>query len=336
MRPRRTPVPWFGTLFEVAAGLRSGGLRFLHASAESRVVRRLLLAVALSAVLVAPTAGASVAPRRHLIPYAGLGTWLDIYARKAWRHPEAEVAAMARDGAQTLYLQTGNYEQSVDLVRPRALGRFIDAAHAAGLRVVAWYLPSFANPRQDERRALAAIRFRSANGEHFDGFALDIEATVVRRLRLRDRHLLQLSARLRSAVGPGYALGAITPSPIGMLPSYWPGIPYRALTRFYDVFLPMAYSTMKGVRGSNATLAYLSATVAAVRTATGSPFTPIHLIGGLSGAMGAKETTGFMRAVADSDPLGYSLYAFPTTHPAAWRSLTAPLPAQPAADPPRT
>jgi hypothetical protein len=37
---------------------------------------------------------------------------------------------MARDGARTLYLQTGNYEQRADLVRPRALGRFVDAAHA--------------------------------------------------------------------------------------------------------------------------------------------------------------------------------------------------------------
>lgn len=240
---------------------------------------------------------------------------------------------MARDGARTLYLETGNYKQSVDLVRRRAQGRFIDAAHAAGLRVVAWYLPSFASPRQDERRALAAVRFRSASGERFDGFALDIEATVVRGIRQRNRRLLQLSARLRSAVGPGYALGAITPSPVGMAPSYWPGIPYRALARSYDVFLPMAYSTDHAVRGSRATLAYLSATVAAIRTGTGNPGIPIHLIGGLSGSMGAGETAGFMHAVADCAPLGWSLYAFPTTHRAAWTALTAPLRTGAAADP---
>jgi hypothetical protein len=181
---------------------------------------------------------------------------------------------------------------------------------------------------------LAAIRFRSASGERFDGFALDIEATVVRRLRLRDRRLLQLSARLRSSAGPGYALGAITPSPIGMSPSYWPGIPYRALARFYDVFLPMAYSTDRGVRGSKGTLSYLSATVAAIRTRTRNPNIPIHLIGGLSGSMGATETSGFMRAVANCAPLGYSLYAFPTTRGAAWKALTTPLPARPARDAP--
>jgi hypothetical protein len=246
------------------------------------------------------------------------------------------VPSLARDGVRTLYLETGNYKQSVDLMRRRAQGRFVDAAHAAGLRVVAWYLPSFATARQDERRALAAIHFRSPSGEHFDGFALDIEATVVRGIGLRNRRLLQLSARLRSSVGPDYALGAITPSPIGMSPSYWPGIPYRRLARFYDVFLPMAYSTDRGVRGSKATLAYLSATVAAIRAGIGNPNVPIHLIGGLSRVMGTAETAGFMRAVADCAPLGYSLYAFPTTHRATWTALRAPLPAPTAAARPCT
>lgn len=287
-------------------------------------LRRLALAAVLLSALVAPSARASISPP-DLTPYAGLGTWLDIYAKKAWRHPERQIAAMARDGARTLYVETGNYKQKADVVRPLALGRALDAAHAAGLRVVAWYLPSFAGPSRDERRALAAIHFQSASGEHFDAFALDIEATVVRGLRLRDRRLLQLSARLRSSVGPAYPLGAIVPSPIGMSPSYWPGIPYRALARFYDVFLPMAYSTDAGVRGSNATLAYLSATVSAIRTGAGDPDIPIHLIGGLSGMMGAEETVGFMRAVTDCAPLGYSLYSFPTTHRAAWTALAAPV-----------
>lgn len=231
---------------------------------------------------------------------------------------------MARDGVRTLYLETDNYKQRRDLKRPWDVGRFIDAAHADGLQVVAWYLPSFANLQRDERRALAAIRFRSATGERFDGFALDIEATVVRGLPLRDRRLLQLSRRLRRDAGPRYPLGAITPSPIGMSPSYWPDIPYRALTRFYGVFLPMAYSTDRDVTGSEATDGYAAATVAAIRTAAGDPGLPIHLIGGLSGSMRAAETAGFMQAVAACRPLGYSLYSFPGTRSTAWAALTAP------------
>lgn len=283
---------------------------------------RLLVAVVLSALLVVPTAGAS-ATARPRAAYSGLGTWLDIYATPSWASPEREVAAMARVGVRTLYLQTGNYGQRVDLVRPRALGRFVDAAHRDGIRVVAWYLPSFANPAQDARRALAAIRFRSPHGERFDSFALDIEAGFVKPVALRNARLLQLSARLRAAAGRRYALGAIIPSPVGMRrhPRYWPRFPYRGLDRYYDVFLPMAYATDAHVRGVEATFAYNAADVVAIRMHTGDPRVPIHMIGGLSNAMGAAETAGFMRAVAACAPLGYSLYAFPGTSRSAWSAL---------------
>jgi hypothetical protein len=282
---------------------------------------RLLLAVVLSAALIAPATGASRAPT----PYAGLGTWVDIYATTTWAAPEQAVAAMARHGVRTLYLQTGNYSQSADLVRPRDLGRFVDAAHAAGVRVVAWYLPSFARPAQDARRALAAIRFRSARGERFDGFALDVEASLVKPAALRNRRLLRLSARLRTAAGPGYALGAIIPSPVGMRrhPHYWPGFPYRPLARYYGAFLPMSYFTDAHVHGTARSRAYLTANVATIRARTGDPQVPIHLIGGIASSMGAADRAGFMRAVADCSPVGYSLYEFPLTSPAAWQSLTA-------------
>jgi hypothetical protein len=284
----------------------------------------LLAGVVLSAVLAAPAGGAS-APSRHRTPYAGLGTWLDIYATSFWAHPQQEVAAMARDGVRTLYLQTGNYEQRVDVVRRRAVGQFVDAAHAAGIRVVAWYLPAFTDPAQDTRRALAAIRFRSARGERFDSFALDIEASLVKPASLRTRRLLRLSARLRTAVGHRYTLGAIIPSPVGIRrhPTYWPRFPYRQLAGSYDVFLPMAYATDAGVRGIKATRAYNAADVAIIRRRTGKPHVPIHLIGGLANAMGARELTGFMQAVGDCGPLGYSLYAFSITRPATWKALDA-------------
>lgn len=288
--------------------------------------RRLLLAaLVLFAVLAASGAGAGQSARARSA-YAGLGTWLDIYATPSWANPQREVAAMARYGVRTLYLQTGNYEQSVDLVRPQVLGRFIDAAHAAGMRVVAWYLPSFLYPAQDARRALAAIRFRSAKGERFDSFALDIEASLVRGVPLRSKRLLQISGRLRRAVGRSYPLGAIIPSPVGIRrhPDYWPHFPYRSLAHYYNVFLPMAYATDRHIRGVRATRAYDVADIAIVRTRTGKPHVPIHLIGGLANAMGAKEIAGFMGAVGDCEPLGYSLYAFSVTRPSSWKALASP------------
>jgi hypothetical protein len=282
--------------------------------------------VLLSAALIVPTSRASVSSRQPTA-YAGLGTWVDIFATANWAQPERAVAAMARVGVRTLYLQTGNYSQPTDLVRRRALGRFVDAAHAAGLRVVAWYLPSFADPAQDARRALAAIRFRSPKGGRFDSFALDIEAGVVKPAWLRTQRLLQLSARLRAAVGPRYPLGAITPGEVGFRkhPKYWPRFPFRELARYYDVFLPMAYFTDAHVHGSKRARAYLATDVAALRARTGNRSVAIHLIGGIAGSMSAGDTAGFMRAVADCSPLGYSLYEFPLTSRATWKALTTPL-----------
>ena len=273
-----------------------------------------------------PATRASVSSRQPTA-YAGLGTWVDIFATANWAQPERAVAAMRRVGVRTLYLQTGNYSQPTDLVRRRALGRFIDAAHAAGLRVIAWYLPSFADPAQDARRALAAIRFRSPKGGRFDSFALDIEASVVKPAWLRTQRLLRLSARLRAAVGPRYPLGAITPGEVGFRrhPKYWPRFPFRALARYYDVFLPMAYFTDAHVHGSKRARAYLATDVAAIRTRTGNRNVAVHLIGGIAGSMSAGDTAGFMRAVADCSPLGYSLYEFPLTSRATWKALTTPL-----------
>lgn len=232
---------------------------------------------------------------------------------------------MRRDGVRTLYVQTGNYSQSVDVLHPRLLGGLVDAAHAAGIRVVAWYLPSFASPAQDLRRSLAAIRFRSPKGERFDSFALDIEASLVHPASLRTARLLRLSAALRKVVGFRYALGAIIPSPVGLRrhPKYWPGFPFHGLARYYDVILPMAYFTDVHVHGTKASRRYLTEDVAAIRAGTGNVHIPIHLIGGIASTMGPKETVGFMRAVADCRPLGFSLYDFPLTLAPEWRALRA-------------
>jgi hypothetical protein len=74
-----------------------------------------------------------------------------------------------------------------------------------------------------------------------------------------------------------------------------------------------------------ATFTYVSTSIRAIRDGTGNPDVPIHVIGGLTGGMGAAETAGFLRAVTACGPLGYSLYEFPTTTASAWTRLAAPI-----------
>ncbi len=294
------------------------------------VVAGLCAALALALVLAG---GANTAPRAFpsLAAYRGLGTWVDLYDPKAFKNPAAVVASMRQRGARTLYLETANYHTAGDVGRPKGIGRFIDLAHAAGIKVVAWYLPGLDSPSRDLRRSLAAIRFRSTTGQRFDSFSLDIEASIVRRVGLRNRRLLNLSAAIRRAVGQSYALGAIIPSPRGMQlnAAYWPGFPYAPLANVYDVFLPMGYFTFH-TRTSRGAFDFTIRNVTIVRRSTGDPSVPIHMIGGVSNAASAAQVRSFVQAVRACGVMGASMYDFTTTTASQWSTLTpisrAPLP----------
>jgi hypothetical protein len=278
------------------------------------------LAAALGLGLAAAGSGRGKPPR--LGAYRGLATWVDLYDPKAWISPETSVAAMKERGVRTLFLETGNYRQQV-LIRRRALvERFVDAAHAFGLRIVAWYLPSFAKPRVDLRRSLAPIRLRTETGQRFDSFALDIEASVVRSPQRRTAGLLKLSRRIRRAVGLSYPLGAIIPSPRGMqlLPHYWPGFPYAALGKLYDVFLPMTYFSYRP-RDLGGPFGYTRRGMTIIRRETGKPRVRVHPIGGLADALSAAQVAAFLRAAHACGAMGASLYDFTTTRPSGWRRL---------------
>ena len=274
----------------------------------------------LALVLAVPAGGATHA--RTVSAYEGLGTWVDVWDGTVWNAPEAAVASMSAHGVSTLYLETSNYTRTVDLFRPDGIGRFLDAAHAAGIRVVAWYLPSLANVKRDLRRSLAAIRYRSPNGEAFDSFALDIEASVVKPPAKRTARVLTLAARLRAATGPTYPLGAVIPAPRGMdfNPRYWPGFPYRQLARSFDVFLPMCYFTYR-FKTAAASSAYTQQNVDLLRERAGDPALPVHVVGGLASAASVAQVRTFAQTALAAGASGASLYDYATTKPAQWRAL---------------
>jgi hypothetical protein len=280
-----------------------------------------IAALALFAAAPAPTRTA--AP--DVTPYKGLGTWVDLYSPSFRAEARVLAARLAAHHVHTLFIETGNYRQGVDLVSPSQLGAVLDAAHARNIAVVGWYLPSFTNPALDLRRALAAIDFVSPSGARFDSFALDIESSLVRNVARRTRRLLALSTRLRTAVGPNYPLGAIIPSPVGMqlLPHYWPAFPYAGLARTYDVILPMAYFSYRA-RDPVAVARYAQSSIAVIRNRSGRSGIPIHVIGGLAGSTSRSEAAAFVRAVTACGVTGFSLYDFGETSAAVWPMLENP------------
>jgi len=277
----------------------------------------------LAAAAFAPPAAAagSVRPEAASV-YGGLGSWVDVFAKRAWRNPGAVVGSLRSHGVATLYLETSNYSQTSDIVDPRAVGAFVDAAHAAGLKVVAWYLPSLAHPAVDRRRAFAAIRFRSASGGSFDSFALDIEASVVRNVQLRNTRLIRLARSLRAGTPSSVPLGAIVPSPVGMRrhPHYWPHFPFAQLAQTFDAFVPMAYFSYHA-KTPAAAYAYTRDVVVMIRRESGDRTLPIHLIGGIADRAGISVVNAFLRAAQDCGVAGVSLYAFLETSRTEWSHL---------------
>ena len=283
-------------------------------------MRRLVL-VAVASVLTLVPFAAQASPRADADVFAGLGTWVDVYDAPAYRSPDLTAARIAARGVKTVYVETANDRSPVDVVNPKALGLFVDALEARGIRVVAWYLPGFVKPAVDARRARAMVSFRTPNGASFDGVALDIESLRLKNASLRTTRLLTLSKILRNE-GGDMPIAAITYPSRGYErhPNWWPRFPWEQVTALVDAWIPMAYSG-GSFKGYDATYGYVARSLRLLRNAVG-PDIPIHAAGGVANRMNAEELKAFVDAVTDEGSVtGWSLYDFQTTGPKAWTAL---------------
>jgi hypothetical protein len=286
--------------------------------------RPVMKAVVVVALIVAVAALLSPSPPARgaddpVDPFRGLGAWIDIYDKEVYSDPEGTVAKLAGHGVRTIYLQTTNYRRRGPIRNPDPVGRYLEAAHAEGMQVVAWYVPDFAHMDRDFRWSMAAIGFASPSGERFDGFGLDIEVTSVSDDRVRARRVVELSERIRKAVEPSYPLAAIVPNPLRS-PSYWPVFPDKALAKIYDAYLPMTYWTFQ-TGGESGTHDFVSRAIAEVRQDTAAPGLPIHVIGGIADEAPAREIRGFVRAATGAGLVGASLYDVDTMTSEDWAGL---------------
>lgn len=141
------------------------------------VVGLLALAIDQSAGTSAGTSALSTAPTSGNA-FRGLGTWVDVYDYGPKFQPSsnslpaitaASVDDMAQLGVKTLYLQAAQDDtrSEGDLVDRKLVGAILERAHRRGVKVVAWYLPHFADVNRDLRHIRAMYHFQS-RGERFD------------------------------------------------------------------------------------------------------------------------------------------------------------------------
>jgi hypothetical protein len=282
------------------------------ASKHRPVLVALAIACAVALTALPATTAASDPPVFH-----GLGAWVDIFDGPVFSSIPTSVAKMKRKGVQTIYVETANANSGGTMSFEAQQGQLLEAAHDNGIKVVAWTLPGHTSPGNDKAKALAAIGFASPRGDHFDGFALDIESTSVKSIDKRNQRLLTLSAQIKQVAG-GMPLGAITFSPV-FIDKPWPNFPWQQLATTYDAFLPMAYSSYHYNTG-NEVRTYTKRAVQILREKT-SPTEPIHVIGGIADAMSGGETRGFVRAVLRTGVAGGSLYDFRTSGKEDWKYL---------------
>jgi hypothetical protein len=288
----------------------------------------LVLSVAISGILVLAghrsgvPGAASSAASDPLDAYRGLATWVSIYDTRAWADPEAAVADMSSHGVQTLFIQTGNSNSKGVVYNPAAQEIFIRAAHARGMRVIAWYLPEMADMAHDYDRIASAIGFRTADGQTFDSFALDIESTKIKSIDARNTAVRVLTSMIRGLVGNSYVLGAIVPSPVGIAKAtgFWNDFPYGSVAADFQVLLPMGYYTYHG-KGLAAVTADVTESVRMIRATPGCASIPIHFIGGLAAKTTAAEVGAFATATVATGCIGGSLYSWSGTGAAEWDAL---------------
>jgi hypothetical protein len=294
-------------------------------------VRR-LVPLLLTLALVTVWSGTATADRDDLDAYEGLGTWVDVFdyvPAFAGDTPGVTTRSfddMARLGVKTVYLQAAQDDERSpgDTIDPKLLGRMLRAAHDADLRVVAWYLPRFADVDADFRRVRALLRFESG-GERFDGFALDIEFNrAVPDTAARNAALVDLSERVRR-LADDRPLGAIVLEPVFLevvSTQFWPEFPWRQLSSLYDVWLPMSYWTNRNSdSGYKEGFKYTDENIRRVRNNLDDEDAAVHAIGGIADTAAAKDYEGFLRAVKKEDAIGWSIYDYNTTVSSAWPRL---------------
>jgi hypothetical protein len=248
--------------------------------------------------------------------FRGLGAWVDVYDwSPTWVHYKSpgstppftlsRIDRMADAGVQVLFLQTAKtpFGDPLDGALARSI---VNRAHARGLRVVGWYLPTHASNPID----VAHLEATLALG--VDGVALDIEdRSTVPDLDLRNARLVDLAHWFR-AVHPRTPFAAIVLPPVAtevINPFLWPKFPWAALRDTFDAWMPMGYwSNRTAASGYRDGYRYTAENIDRLRADLGMRDAYVHAIGGISNDISLTDVDGFVRAARERGAIGASLY----------------------------
>jgi hypothetical protein len=212
-------------------------------------------------------------PRSPLDGIKGKGSWLMIF-NGDWNNPDADRAAAIVDAAvradlSHLYIRIADSKHH--FYGASALQDLLPIAHAHGLSIIGWIEPMLDDPTSDASDAIAAADFEE-QGQRLDGLALTIEGDS-----MSDPNVGQYVSGIRTGVPGLNGLGARYLLIASTLPTPYdhPGYAYATLSRYCQVFAPMAYWRATGLpqySGAAGARAYLDQVFAQFRDPAVNPF----------------------------------------------------------------
>jgi hypothetical protein len=258
------------------------------------------------------------------LTFRDLGAWVDTLDYQALS-PATAVADMKAHGVRTLYLGTARYNSATDILYPNDVAAWLAAAHAAGIRVVGWYVPDYADLTRDVRRTLAIATFSPA-GQRFDAIGIDIEYMPTgTNPDVWNQAVATHLARVRAGTALPVVAIPLPPVLMRLYPDRFATFPWSAVGANANAVAPMSYWTSstpapRCAAGDQQYCAYQYSrdNVLLSRQLTGLP---VHVIGGVGDVATVAQVADYVRAARETAAAGGSLYDYRTTQPGFWTYL---------------
>jgi hypothetical protein len=266
------------------------------------------------------------------VAFRGLGAWVDTNDYSAL-NPAAVVDDLKAHGVRTLYLATARYDSATDVLYPGDIAAWLATAHAAGIKVVGWYVPDYSDLNRDVRRTLAISSYLSPEGQRFDAIGIDIEYPLnVPDPGAWNQAVATHLARVRA--GTTLPIAAIVLPPVLMQnwpdPSRWATFPWAAIRADANAVAPMSYWTsytpaQRCTAGVTQFCAYQYTrdNVLLSRQITGLP---VHVIGGAGSDATLTQVSDYVQAARETAASGGSFYDYQTTEAEFWPHLEQLIP----------
>jgi hypothetical protein len=194
------------------------------------------------------------------------------------------------------------------------IAAILPIAHAAGLKVIAWYFPYLEDVAGDVHASIRALDL-NAGGHYVDGFAADIE-TRAEGTKLSGARAHSYASALRAA-RPGRFLVLVPPRPNRHTVTFYP---YHVLMPHFDAVAPMIYwGREHPTSATYIALDYLGQ--------FGKPVSPIGQAydmgpeGGPHGPPSPEAIQTFIAAAAAKGAVGVSFWSWQHTPGRLWHAI---------------